>query len=200
MSMCVCLLAHIKLDQLASRRPVQQVRRLGIWAGLVDRGPMLLLLKGYANVHVNRVVGGYAFTSELQSRWVEGDKVTWLSALTWILAVLYVGAVEGSASSAACVARCVSVLRVCVSGTHAQPCCWLNLRTEKHQLHSSAWNRDLRASGQLRLGSSSQARSTLIPRAAVGAAPYNTFLNRHLAQSVVWIGMYTIIYIKFLTY
>lgn len=68
MSMCVCLLAHIKLDQLASRRPVQQVRRLGIWAGLVDRGRMLLLLKGYANVHVNRVVGGYAFTSELQSR------------------------------------------------------------------------------------------------------------------------------------
>lgn len=64
---CMCLLAHIKLDQLVSRRPVEQVRRLGIWAGVVDREAMLLLLKGYANVHVNRVVGGCAFTSELQS-------------------------------------------------------------------------------------------------------------------------------------
>ena len=47
---------------------MEQVRRLGIWAGVVDREAMLLLLKGYANVHVNRVVGGCTFTSELQSR------------------------------------------------------------------------------------------------------------------------------------
>ena len=52
----VCLLAHIKLDQLASRRPVGQVRGLG--AGIGDREAMLMC-EGSVNVHVNRVSGGW---------------------------------------------------------------------------------------------------------------------------------------------
>lgn len=167
-----CLLAHIKLDQLVSRRPVEQVRGLGIWAGVVDREAMLML-KGSANVHVNRVTAAWVcfhyWVSILMSWRGQGDLpvCTYMSPGSTICGCCW----RQCLLMALCVASHVSVLCACVSGTRAQPCCWLNLQTEKQQLRPSAWDRDFQASGQPRLGSSSQEGGTPIPRAAGGAAP-----------------------------
>lgn len=87
---------------MASRRPVEWVRGLKIWAGVVEREAMLMSEGCGMFTWIALAVAGCAFTSKLQPWRAEEHKGACLSALTWVLAVLCVGAVEGSASSWQC--------------------------------------------------------------------------------------------------
>lgn len=148
-----CLLVSTKLDYSMNGRFVGQPRRLRTWAGVLDGQSICTTALESTDEWccAHRECQVCAFTSDLLSLPVKKE-----GALGWLclyfMQVLYVSAVEGSASFVEVyVTGCVSVLCVCVSvfmctcvsGTSAQLCYWLNMQTGKQQPSPSDWTETL---------------------------------------------------------